>query len=75
MNKADIIIENGSVLTMDPDRPRAEAVAIAGGFTARARQRYIVITRTVNGKVITGKVPITSPIRPGDTIHVRERLF
>lgn len=51
------------------------AIAIAGGFTARARQKSIVITRTINGEVITGKVPVTAPIRPGDTLHVRERLF
>lgn len=51
------------------------AVAIAGGFTARARQKVITITRTLNGEVITGQVPVTAPIRPGDTLHVRERLF
>lgn len=28
---ADLIIRNAKVLTMDPDQPRAEAVAIAGG--------------------------------------------
>ena len=51
------------------------AVAIAGGFTARAKQSTVIITRTLNGKVVTGSVPITAPIRPGDTIHVRERLL
>ncbi|MBB93147.1 MAG: hydrolase [Rhodobacteraceae bacterium] len=30
MTPADILIENARILTMDPDRPRAEAVAIAG---------------------------------------------
>ena len=30
-NAADMIIENGRVLTMDPARTRAEAVAVAGG--------------------------------------------
>ncbi len=51
------------------------AVAIAGGFTARAQQKHVVVTRSINGEVITGRVPITDPIRPGDTIHVRERLL
>ena len=51
------------------------AVAIAGGFTARARQSKVTVTRTLNGKVMTGEVDITAPIRPGDTIHVRERLL
>ena len=51
------------------------AVAIAGGFSARAQQKNVDITRHVNGKVITGRVPITDPIMPGDTIFARERLF
>jgi hypothetical protein len=29
--QADLILTNGRVLTMDPDRPRAEAVAVASG--------------------------------------------
>ncbi|WP_316859603.1 polysaccharide biosynthesis/export family protein [uncultured Cohaesibacter sp.] len=51
------------------------AVAIAGGFSARAQQRYVDITRQLNGKVLTGRVQLTAPIRPGDTIYVRERFF
>ena len=30
MTKADILIENARVLTMDPANPRADALAIAG---------------------------------------------
>ncbi len=33
------------------------------------------ITRQFNGKVLTGRVLISGPILPGDTIYVRERLF
>ncbi|MBA5776129.1 polysaccharide export protein [Stappia sp. F7233] len=51
------------------------AVATAGGFTARATQSSIDITRQINGEIISGRVPITDPIRPGDTIYVRERFF
>ncbi len=51
------------------------AVAIAGGFTPRADQRNVKITRKINGAVVTGVVPITHPIRPGDTIMVIERWF
>ena len=51
------------------------AVAIAGGFTPRAQQGYVDITRQLNGKIITGRVRLTSPVRPGDTINVRERFF
>ena len=51
------------------------AVAIAGGYTARADQRTMDITRQINGEVLVGRVPATDPIRPGDTITVRERFF
>lgn len=51
------------------------AVAIAGGFSPRANQSSADITRQVNGKVINGRVPLSDPIMPGDTIYIRERLF
>lgn len=51
------------------------AVAIAGGFTPRALQANADITRSVNGKVLSGRVPLSDPVLPGDTIYVRERLF
>jgi len=51
------------------------AIAVAGGFTARAEQRDVDVTRTVNGEIITGRVPLTDPLLPGDTVRVRERLF
>lgn len=51
------------------------AIAIAGGFSARADQSDVDITRHVNGEIITGRVPISDPILPGDTIAIRERLF
>lgn len=51
------------------------AIAIAGGFTARANQADVDITRKVDGDVMTGRVTISDPILAGDTIYVRERLF
>lgn len=51
------------------------AIAIAGGFSARANQRNVDITRKINGEIMTGRVPISDPILAGDTIYVRERLF
>ncbi len=51
------------------------AIAIAGGFSARAEQADVDITRNINGEIITGRVPISDPILPGDTIAIRERLF
>lgn len=51
------------------------AIAAAGGFTARANQANADITRKINGRVMTGRVLISDPLLPGDTIFVRERLF
>ena len=52
-----------------------KAVAIAGGYSARANQSTVDITRDINGKVLTGRVLTTDPLLPGDTIYIRERLF
>jgi len=52
-----------------------KAVAIAGGYTPRANQDSVDITRDINGKVITGRVQTSDPLLPGDTVYVRERLF
>ncbi|NKN38102.1 polysaccharide export protein [Agrobacterium sp. a22-2] len=51
------------------------AVAVAGGFSNRANQRDVDVTRKINGEIVTGRVPITDPILAGDTIYIRERLF
>lgn len=51
------------------------AIAIAGGYSPRAEQEDADITRNINGKIMTGRVPMSDPILPGDTIFVRERLF
>ncbi len=51
------------------------ALAVSGGFGPRAQRDWVDLTRIVNGEPITGAVPITQPILPGDTITVRERFF
>jgi polysaccharide export outer membrane protein len=51
------------------------AVAIAGGFGPRGFRKTVTISRTVNGQQVRLTVPITCPIRPGDTINVQERWF
>jgi polysaccharide export outer membrane protein len=52
-----------------------KAIAAAGGFTPRAYQGNVDVTRAINGKVMTGRVLTSDPLLPGDTIYVRERLF
>lgn len=51
------------------------AVAVAGGYSPRAYKSTVDLTRVVNGVPVTYSVPPTHPLRPGDTITVRERLF
>ncbi len=51
------------------------AIATAGGFSTRAQQQNVDITRQINGEILNGRVPISDPLRPGDTIYVRERYF
>jgi polysaccharide export outer membrane protein len=52
-----------------------KAIAAAGGFSPRANQANVDVTRDINGEVMTGRVVTSDPILPGDTIYVRERLF
>jgi polysaccharide export outer membrane protein len=51
------------------------AIAIAGGFSARASKRTVELTRSAPGQQMKGDVPLSYPLRPGDTIVVKERWF
>lgn len=51
------------------------AVAIAGGYSERASDRKVVITRRVNGVTEKLRVDPEMPVLPGDTVHVQERFF
>lgn len=68
-------VETAGQYTYTPGMTVQNAIAVAGGFTARATEKTVDITRAINGKVLTGRVPVTDPILPGDTIRIRERLF
>ncbi len=50
-----------------------KAVALAGGFTYRANRRRIEIVRGLDGA--SKKMPIDTPIHPGDIVTVQERFF
>jgi polysaccharide biosynthesis/export protein len=51
------------------------AVAIAGGFTPRASHKSVVLTRNYYGRQMRIGVPLSFPLRPGDTVSVQERWF
>jgi polysaccharide export outer membrane protein len=61
--------------TYVPGMTVQNAIAVAGGYSARANQANADITRKINGKILTGRVMISDPVLAGDTIYVRERLF
>jgi polysaccharide biosynthesis/export protein len=51
------------------------AVAIAGGYSERADERKVQITRRVNGVVEKLDVPNDYVLLPGDTLYIYERWF
>lgn len=51
------------------------AVAMAGGFTYRARTDVVSITRTVDGQKVEGRATHTADVAPGDVILIAERFF
>jgi polysaccharide export outer membrane protein len=51
------------------------AVALAGGFTYRAREGHMKINRDIDGKVEELDADQTTVVLPGDVIEVPERFF
>ena len=49
------------------------AVAIAGGFSSRARRDGVALTHTGSSGSFRIVVPLGTPINPGDTVLVGER--
>src|SRR5471032_1984032 len=51
------------------------AIAIAGGFAPRAQKSKVELSRNAPGQQMKGDVPLGFPLRPGDTVVVKERWF
>jgi polysaccharide export outer membrane protein len=58
-----------------PNMSVESAVAIAGGFSPRARRDSVTLTHTDNASPSRAVVPLGSPLSPGDTVLVGERWF
>jgi polysaccharide export outer membrane protein len=58
-----------------PNMTVESAVAIAGGFSPRARRDSVTVTHTNASGTARFVVPPGSPISPGDTVLVSERWF
>jgi polysaccharide export outer membrane protein len=52
-----------------------KAIAIAGGFAPRAFKQTVELTHNAQGQQIKTDVPLSYPVRPGDTVLVKERWF
>jgi polysaccharide export outer membrane protein len=58
-----------------PNMTAESAVAIAGGFSPRAKRDRVTLTRTDSSGTSRTIVPPGTPISPGDTVLVGERWF
>jgi polysaccharide export outer membrane protein len=58
-----------------PNMSVESAVAIAGGFSPRAKRDYVTLTHTDASGSSRCVVPLGTPLRPGDTVFVHERWF
>ena len=58
-----------------PNMSVESAVAIAGGFSPRARRDTVTLTHTGASGPMRIVVPLGTPVGPGDTVLVGERWF
>jgi polysaccharide biosynthesis/export protein len=58
-----------------PNMTVESAVAIAGGFSPRARRDVVTLTHTDASGAARFVVPLGTPLSPGDTVQVGERWF
>jgi polysaccharide export outer membrane protein len=58
-----------------PNMTVESAVAIAGGFSPRAKRDSVTLTHTDNAGSSRTLVPLGTPINPGDTVLIGERWF
>ena len=58
-----------------PNMSVESAVAIAGGFSPRAKRDRVTLTHTDGAGSVRAVVPLGTPISPGDTVLVGERWF
>lgn len=58
------------------DMTALQAVAMAGGYTYRARQNSLYLKRLdANGRLVRVAATPETRIRPGDTVEIKERYF
>jgi polysaccharide export outer membrane protein len=68
-------VKNPGSYAYVPDMTVLTAVAIAGGFTFRASEDEVSVTRKRNGAAVESRATRNSRVLPGDTVFVFERHF
>jgi polysaccharide export outer membrane protein len=58
-----------------PNMTVESAIAIAGGFSPRAKRDIVTLTHTDGGGVMRYEAPLGTSLKPGDTVQVGERWF
>jgi len=58
-----------------PNMTVESAIAIAGGFSPRARRDIVTLTHTDASGAARYEVPLGTSLKPGDTVQVGERWF
>lgn len=51
------------------------AVAMAGGYTYRAKEDFVLITRGSDPQKQIRRAPVTTPVMPDDVVRIPERYF
>ncbi len=52
-----------------------DAIAVAGGYTYRAEESYVLLTRRGQTSPVKVRMPSTAFMQPGDNIRIPERFF
>jgi polysaccharide export outer membrane protein len=69
-------VRSPGVFSVEPGLSVQKALSLAGGLTDRGSDRRVVVTRTTeDGRTQETSTDLHEPIRPGDVIRVKERLF
>jgi polysaccharide export outer membrane protein len=68
-------VKNPGSYAYVPEMTVLTAVAIAGGFTFRASQDEVSVTRKRNGAPLEARAPREARVLPGDVVYVFERHF
>jgi polysaccharide export outer membrane protein len=68
-------VNQAGSFSYQPGMSVQNAIAIGGGYTPRADQGKVLVTRKSAGGTQTFKAPVTAQLFPGDIVYVRERWF